>query len=367
VKNPRLGILGGGQLARMLALSAYPLGYDVKVLARHAQDPAAQVCGNKDLGALTDEDALRRFAANLDVVTFESEFVDTALLAQVLPSTVRVFPSLKVIGDIQDRLTQKQMLERFKIPTSPWMPVETASDLKAAAEKFTHGFVLKQRRFGYDGYGTFIYRDLKESLDLSPLNKTKFGFIAESFVRFERELATSYVRSAKQFVNLPLVESVQQDSRCFSVSGPVKHAGLKKISASFKRMMTELEYEGILAVEFFATAKGLIVNELAPRVHNSAHYTLDGLTVDQFEYHWRAGLTLPLPPVELVRPGFAMVNLLGEGGDDTKLSYSDHGHLHWYGKTENRKGRKLGHLNVLDKNGPAALRRALKWRKEFHL
>jgi len=350
----------------MLALSAHPLGYDVKVLTAHVRDSAAQVCGQVELGSLTDEGALRRFASAVDVLTFESEFVDTDLLKRCLPDSVHVFPSLDVIAAIQDRLTQKQLLDKHKIPTSPWLPVESAEDLKKAAAKFPKGFVLKQRRFGYDGYGTFVYRDT-ESLDFAPLEKTKFGFIAESFIDFKRELAMSFVRSSKEFLALPLVESVQQDSRCFSVVGPIKSSHAKKMTAAFKKLMNQIGYEGILAAEFFDTGKGLIVNELAPRVHNSAHYSQNGLTCSQFEYHWRAGLGLGLPKVELVRPGFAMVNLLGEGHTGIKLSRSNQGHLHWYGKPENRKGRKLGHINVLDKNGPAALRRALKWRKEFNL
>jgi 5-(carboxyamino)imidazole ribonucleotide synthase len=350
----------------MLALSAYPLGYELKVLTAHVKDPAAQVCGQIDLGALTDENALRRFASAVDVVTFESEFVDTELLKRCLPASVQVFPSLNVIGTIQDRLTQKTLLDKHKIPTSAWLPVESAGDLKKAAEKFPRGFVLKQRRFGYDGYGTFVYRNPKFP-DPSPLEKSKFGFIAESFIAFKRELAMSFVRSRNDFVALPLVESVQRDSRCFSVAGPIKSAHAKMMTAAFKRLMNEIGYEGILAAEFFDTGKGLIVNELAPRVHNSAHYSQDALTCSQFEYHWRAGLGLELPRPELLRPGFAMINLLGEGHTAVKLSHSANGYLHWYGKLENRKGRKLGHINVLDKNGPAALRRALKWRKEFQL
>jgi 5-(carboxyamino)imidazole ribonucleotide synthase len=132
-------------------------------------------------------------------------------------------------------------------------------------------------------------------------------------------------------------------------------------------LMQELDYQGILAVELFETKAGLMVNELAPRVHNSAHYSQNGLLTDQFEYHIRAGMGLPLPKVELVRPGFAMVNLLGDGRAQTSLSAAPQGHLHWYGKNDNRKGRKLGHINVVDTSAKKALARALKWRKDFKL
>jgi 5-(carboxyamino)imidazole ribonucleotide synthase len=363
----RIGILGAGQLARMLALSAHPLGLCVKVLATHAGDPAAQVVSDALLGSLSDERVLRKFLSEVDFLTFESEFVDTSLLSRCLPNHVQVFPSLTAIDKIQDRLSQKQLLDHLKIPTSAWLPVDSAADLAKAAANFRQGFVLKQRRFGYDGNGTFVFRESKK-YDPSVLLKSKFGFIAEGFVDFKRELATSFVRSRKgEFLALPLVESVQKEARCFSVSGPVRYPKIAKLNSAFKRLLKELDYVGILAVEIFETARGLMVNELAPRVHNSAHYSQDALTCDQFEYHLRAGLGWTLPKVELLRPGFAMVNLLAEGHKEIRLSPSTTGKLHWYGKSVNRPGRKLGHINVIDLNGKRALQRALKWRKDFQL
>jgi 5-(carboxyamino)imidazole ribonucleotide synthase len=349
----------------MLALAGHPLGLKLSVLTPSHQDPAAQVCGSTRLGSLSDEADLRRFLADLDLVTFESEFVDSAKLSRCLPDRTYVFPSLKAIEAIQDRLPQKQLLDRFGIPTSPWLQVDDKKDLERATNLFRDGFVLKQRRFGYDGYGTFIFKD--GSGETNVLHKSNAGFIAEKFVPFKRELAVSFVRSRSgAFLSLPLVESLQIESRCFSVHGPIRHSGLKKIESSFKKMMKDIDYVGILAVEMFDTSKGLLVNELAPRVHNSAHYSQNGLTCSQFEYHWRAGLDLPLPKIELLRPGFAMVNLLGEGGQ-LDLSFRPAGFLHWYGKSENRRGRKLGHINLLDRNPGTALKKALAWRKEFKL
>lgn len=364
VAKLQVGILGGGQLARMLALEAHPLGIGVRVMTTGQNDPAAQVVGNTKLGSLSDENDLRKFLSDQQTLTFESEFVDIPKLKASLPKSVYVFPNLDSIERIQDRLTQKQLLDRYQIPTSPWMNIENKSDLVTAAEKFSSGFVLKQRRFGYDGYGTFVVND--KNPDPFVLQRSSEGFIAEGFIKFSRELAISFVRGRKgEFVELPLVETEQVDSRCLSVVGPVKHKGLAKISKGIKKMMTELDYVGILAVEMFETKNGLLVNELAPRVHNSAHYSLDGLTCSQFEYHLRAGLGLPLPKVALIKKGFAMVNLLGEGGASIKLSQKSG--LHWYGKTENRKGRKLGHINVIDNSPKAALNKARKWRKDFQL
>jgi len=364
VNNPNLGILGGGQLARMLALSAQPLGIPLSILTAHANDPAAQVCGTTQLGSLEDENDLKRFLTPLGAVTFESEFVNIGKLKKCLPKGVNVFPSLDAIEVIQDRLTQKQLLNRMKIPTAAWLPVENKKDLNAAKEKFPKGFVLKQRRFGYDGYGTYMFKDGKG--DETALLKTPHGFIAEELISFQRELAFSVVRSVKEQRTLPLVESVQRDSRCYSVRGPVKHPKFAAMEKLAGKMLKDIDYRGILALELFETSKGLLVNELAPRVHNSAHYSIDGLTCSQFEYHLRAGLDWELPEVELVRKGFAMVNLLGEGGK-VSLSHQAFGHVHWYGKTENRNGRKLGHINTLGASGKAALKQAETWRKDFKL
>ncbi len=349
----------------MLAQAAQPLGLPLSILTAHALDPAAQVCGNTILGSLEDEGDLKRFLSPLGAVTFESEFVNTSKLLKCLPGGIHVFPSLDAIEAIQDRLTQKQLLNRFKIPTAAWMPVSNKNELDQAKDKFPKAFVLKQRRFGYDGYGTFIFQDGKG--DDSALLKSPHGFIAEEFIPFKRELAFSIARSKSAHVILPLVKSVQQNSRCLSVCGPVKHPKQSAMEKAALKMMNALDYLGILALELFETQNGgLIVNELAPRVHNSAHYSQNALTCSQFEYHLRAGLNWPLPKVELVRKGFAMVNLLGEGGT-AQLSRKPQGFLHWYGKTENRAGRKLGHINTIGANPKAALKQAQTWRKDFKL
>ena len=351
--------MGGGQLARLLALAAHPLGLNTRVLVANADDPAAQVTDAVLTGSKPADYA--GFVSGLSHVTFESEFIDVAALED-LPDVF--FPSLAAIGVIQDRLSQKRLLDQHRIPTSPWVEAATEADLDKVP--FGEGYVLKARRFGYDGYGTFPVKS-GGTPDPRWRERLNNGFIAEEFVNFRRELATSFVRGCDgTFRALPLVESVQVDARCFSVRGPVTHQGLPKLTKQFKRLMNELDYVGILAVELFDVGGRLIVNELAPRVHNSAHYSQDALTCSQFEYHLRAGLGLPLPKVHLRAPGFAMVNLLGEGGE-VRLNYAHDGWLHWYGKRENRAGRKLGHVNVVDRTGAAALKRALRWRKDIQL
>lgn len=366
MESNNVGILGGGQLARMLALSAHPMGLKVHALCESANDPAAQVVQHVTLGNLTDPKILKDFSARCSTLTFESEFVDIPLLKSCLSPKTHIFPSLESIELLQDRCSQKETLDRYRVKTSPWVNVSTLQDLSKASELFDGNFVLKQRRFGYDGYGTYVVKNGK--FDPAVLKKSQYGFIAEKFIPFQRELAFSIVRSRSgKVVYLPLVESVQIQSRCFSVRGPIKHKGLNLLRRNLTKLMQELDYIGILAAELFDQRGELTVNELAPRVHNSAHYSQDALSCSQFEYHWRAGLDLPLPPVVLRAKGFAMVNLLGEGGQQLHLSRSLEGHLHWYGKSENRKGRKMGHINVISTSSKDALKRALQWRKEFDL
>lgn len=361
-----LGILGGGQLSQMLVEAGNPLGLKISVLTGQPDDPAAQVCGNTQIGSAEEIEVLKRFLGRLNFVTFESEFINTKKLRAALPDHVQVFPHIEALEKIQDRLTQKELLDQFKIPTSPWLPVRSHADLKEAKKRFPKGYVLKKRRFGYDGYGTFIFKNGEG--DESILEKDSNGFIAEEFIPFRRELALSVVRSKSHgFQSLPLVESVQVDSRCFSVEGPVRNAKAQMVDRGIRRMMNALDYQGILAIELFETRAGhLLVNELAPRVHNSAHYSQEALTCSQFEYHLRAGLDWPLPRVEMLRKGFAMLNLLGEGGE-VGLSRKPLGALHWYGKKDNRRGRKLGHINTLGANPKAALKTAKLWRKDFKL
>lgn len=361
--SKKVGILGGGQLARMLILEGHRLGLEMHVLCAQSSDPAAQVTSFVTLGSIEDPAVLKAFVETCDVVTFESEFIDTRSLE---PLRSPFFPSLSAIATIQDRLSQKALLDQHKIPTARWLDVKGPEALKQAAHEFKRGFVLKKRRFGYDGYGTFIVKKL-ERKHFELIEQEKAGFIAEEFVAFKRELATTLVRSSNNHQFLPLVETKQVDSRCLWVKGPVKHASLSRLKKSILSLARALDYRGALAFEIFETSVGLFVNELAPRVHNSAHYSLDALNMSQFELHLRAGLNWELPSSQPLGKGFAMVNLLGENHAQVKLSERARGRLHWYGKGENKKGRKLGHITTLGASADAALKEALDWRKDFVL
>lgn len=339
------------------------MGLHPRVVCAHRDDPAAQVCPDTRIGRIESAHDLKEFFIGLDLVTIESEFIDTTVVQHSLRSTA-IQPDLGILDRLQDRLTQKELLESFSIATTPFVGWNGETQISEFKKQFPAGFVLKKRRFGYDGNGTFVFHKASQPT----VDKSPFGYIAEAFVPFRRELAFSMARNADgEFAVFPLVETKQVDSRCLWVKGPIKHAGFSRLLARFQKMMKEIDYRGILAAELFETKQGLVVNELAPRVHNSAHYSQDALTMSQFEAHWRGVLNWPLKNPEPLTKSFAMVNLLGETGDKPGLSPDSFGRLHWYGKKENRPGRKMGHINTFGRTPEDALKQALKWRKGFRL
>ncbi len=338
----------------MLAQKAQQLGLEVHIYSENADDPAAQVTAFHSQGSKTDHKSLKKFLGRVDVVTFESEFWDGELLLN-LSNKDHFYPQPRLMDALADRLSQKKLLQKYKIPTADFCNVETKKDFLKLKKKFPKGFVLKKRLFGYDGNGTSI-------------NPTEFienpaGYIAEALIPFERECAVQVFRnSAGQAQIFPLVETYQKDARCLSVKGPEKHKDLKNLK--ILNFVSEINFVGTLSFELFDYKNKLIVNEIAPRVHNSGHYSMDALKCDQFEMHVRAGLGLSLPKPKLLSKGFAMWNILGPVRDlipDSDCAF------YWYGKKEFKNGRKLGHLNVLDQSANQALKRAKKYGRKLSL
>lgn len=367
----KVGILGGGQLARMLALKGHEMGLAIHIMSESPSDPAALVCSRHFQGSMDNKEQLHTFIDEMDVVTFESEFLDSSLLEKAREGTkTDFFPQPKTMGVLQDRWSQKNLLETYKIPTAPFVNVELTPEFQPLHLRFPKGFVLKRRRFGYDGYGTFIVTTEKDWQIVYPTLRTeKTGFIAEELIEFKRELAVTYARSQKgQIVVYPLVESFQQNSQCLWVKGPTKNKHFAKVDRKIKRLLREIDYTGVIAFEFFEKSSGeLLVNEVAPRVHNSSHYSLNGFNCDQFSLHLRAICGAHLPTPEALRPGFAMYNLLGSGSTKVRWDLPADVQLHWYAKLENRKGRKMGHINAQGSNPTQALSKLKKARKAFVL
>lgn len=362
-----IGLLGGGQLARMLAHSAQNFGLKASVYSANHSDPAVQVTDAWRKGSIDDAKALSQFLESVDIATFESEFQDAKALATAEQQTqTKILPSPKTMGLLQDRKSQKTLLDDNSIKTSSWSSVDTKEDIASFISKHKLPVVFKKRKNGYDGYGTYIVKSEEQLNDFIEKDFKPEFFIVEKFIPFEKEMAIIFARSLDgSITHLPLVESFQKDARCFWVKGPVKHKGLKTTVKNFSKLLKKIDYVGVMGVEFFKTSKGLMVNEIAPRVHNTGHYSMDTEGPSQFDLHIMCLLGQKLPkPIE-IKKGFAMVNLLGDSTNTPQLEPIKG--LHWYGKEENRPGRKMGHINVVEKNPSEALKKALKLNKRIKL
>ena len=364
----RLGILGGGQLARMLALACHKMGIKPYILSPRADDPACQVTAYTVKGKLNSRRDLKNFLNKVDLAVFENEFLDPALLQRASEeSETPVHPKPKVMHLLQDRLNQKKLFVQNKIPTAPF--IEMRSNRKAQELKglFPNGAVLKKRNQGYDGGGVCIMQakeDKAESKAREFIGKNP-RLIAEEYIAFKKELALILVRNRKgKFIELPLVETCQEKACCVWLKGPVRHKDQNSLVKKLKALMNKISYEGVMAFELFETKTGvLLVNELAPRVHNSGHYSLNALSEDQFTLHIKAVLNMDIHPPVTLSGGFAMLNLLGEKDPGSWLPPPGT-ILHWYGKSETRPGRKMGHLNRLDSTPGKALAPLLEFKKK---
>ena len=371
----QLGIVGGGQLGRMLALAAAPLGIQVHILSEKESDPAVQICQKWQKGNPNSRKDVIEFCRNLDLLTFESEFYEMTTYFEAQQQSLQdslnsrslfIFPSPESMQILQSRDSQKAALVNAKIPTSDFLEVSSIADLEMAWKKFPQGFVLKKCRGGYDGIGTYYCRDDEDLQKLQALFPS--NFIAEVLVPFKQELAVTLVRSRDgRIVELPLVQSQQRQSRCDWVVGPVKHPKFLGLVKKLKNLIAKIDYVGCISFEIFDTGKELLINEIAPRVHNSAHYSQDALSHSQFILHIQAGLGEKLTPPKLLAKAFCMVNLIGQSQDQAEIPRHLLSRLHWYGKLENRPGRKMGHLNDLGSNAQALLKKSLRERKKFKL
>jgi len=345
-----LGIIGGGQLSKMLLASAHKWGLKTHVFTGSMDDPAALLSKKVTLGSIKDSKALKKWIKECDVVTLESEFVD---LSNIVSN--KIHPSPKNVNTFRDRFSQKSTLLDYKLPTSPFSKLE---DIK----EFKKPMVFKQRLFGYDGYGTAIVKtkkDFKKFMDTKPILN---DWIGEDFIPFNKELAFSIARNMNNdFCILPLVETKQKNSKCFWVKGPVKNKNFEKLVKKAKSMMKSLNYTGLLTFELFELKdKSLLINEVAPRVHNSGHYGIEALPLSQFDIHNMAVLNLKLPKTIEPYSAFSMVNLIGTSKMKPKLKPSSSTSIHWYAKKDNRKGRKMGHITALAKTADKALELGLK-------
>ncbi len=344
-----IGIIGSGQLARMLCLRGREMGLQVHVLSDKKDDPASQVCTKWHKGNPHNLKDLKKFSAEVDIVTFESEFIPGSLLDQIPSLKKKCLPNTTALKKLQDRWPQKELLWDYKIPTSPFMKLGSKDDLDLAFEVFKGQMVLKSRFGGYDGFGTFVIKSPQDLNQFKLKNKgLESHFIAEKFISFKSEKSLIIARNTKgDFFTYPLVTTVQKNNQCYQVFGPSYHPQEKALLKKITQCLNAIHYVGVIAFELFDTGHELIVNEVAPRVHNSGHITLDAFNIDQFELHLRALLGLKFPEQVYCSQVFLMQNLSGQTNRKVRFLGALEGRLYWYEKNRNRPLRKMGHINYI--------------------
>ena len=350
----RIGVIGGGQLAAMMAEAAQKLELELVVQTPSPDDPAVSLAKDVILAPVDDAEATAQLATRCDVITFENEFIDLEAL-KPLAQRVCFRPSFDTLTPLLDKYEQRCYLKKIGLP----VPRFTALELEGSARlmrEFGFPLVLKARRHGYDGQGT----DIVHTLETLEVTKTLQGTPAliEEFVPFERELAVMAARSvAGEVVVYPVVETQQEEQVCRRVIAPatVSLEVKQQVEAIAHTLLDQLQAVGVFGIELFLTEAGkVLVNEVAPRTHNSGHYTLDACFTSQFEMQLRAVANRPLGSPTLRSAGAVMVNLLGYEYSEhnyqqkrAQLAAIPHAYVHWYGKSESRPGRKLGHVTVL--------------------
>ncbi len=367
--HPRIGIIGGGQLAKMTALAGLQLGCDVVVLERSQASPAATLALHSIVGDWNDPNVLLQLAAQSDVITLENEFVDAGALRVLEASGARLLPTAQSIALTQDKFVQKTTLAGAGLPLPVFRKVVTEEDILNAGRELGWPVVLKTRRNGYDGKGNFTVRSGADvGTGWKHLGAGSAELFVEAFCPFVKELAVIITRAQDGASAVyPVVESVQRDHICHIVMAPAPVAPEVSARAAdlANRAVAAVGGLGSFGVEMFLLADGsVLINELAPRVHNSGHYTIEACECSQFENHVRAVLGWPLGSTRMIAPAAAMVNLLGVGSGSGWPTGLEHAlalpgvHVHVYGKALAGKGRKLGHVSALGADVSQAVLRA---------
>lgn len=336
-----IGVFGGGQLGRMMAQAALPLGLRCTFL----ED--ASECPSSVLGQVYTRAQLAEFAQSADIFTLE--FENTLLSdADQLLQTQTLYPPRQALATAQHRLLEKALFDQLAIPVAAYRRVDTEADLQAAVEQLGLPLVLKTATGGYDGKGQFVLRDAAQLADAWAALGQTAPLVAEAFISFQREVSIIAVRGQDGMVKTyPLAENHHHQGILSHsiVPAPDCAALLPTAQDYITRLLNHLEYVGVLTLELFVTEHGLLANEMAPRVHNSGHWSIEGAVCSQFENHIRAVAGLPLGSTEIVRPS-VLVNIIGQHPDSAAVLALDGVHLHLYGKSE-RAGRKLGHITVM--------------------
>jgi 5-(carboxyamino)imidazole ribonucleotide synthase len=340
-----IGILGGGQLGYMLALGGYPLGLRFRFLDPSPEAPVGRIA-NRVTAEYTDVQALQRFAQGLEVATYEFENVPVEAVKLLAERTV-VYPPVNALEEAQDRLREKTLFRKLGIPTTDFATFEGHENFGKALKQIGLPAILKTRRMGYDGKGQWVLRT-GEDVEKARKELPEVPLILEKFVAFKRELSMLGVRNrVGETAFYPVVENHHRSGilRLALAPAPNLTGELQRTAEGYTRKVLEaLEYVGVLCIEFFDVDGRLLANEMAPRVHNSVHWTIEGALTSQFENHLRAILGMPLGATAAIEHS-AMINLIGEAPESATVLAVTDAHLHLYGK-EARPGRKIGHVTV---------------------
>jgi 5-(carboxyamino)imidazole ribonucleotide synthase len=375
-----IGFLGAGQLARMSALKAFELGIRVASFSdRYEREPLEWMTPLQTTSDFDDIEAMTEFAKTCDVVTLENEFIPSKILFEVRErSGTPIYPSPETFAKIENKLIEKQTFESAGLPVTPYALVQSEEDIQAFGAEYGWPFVLKSSKGGYDGYGNATVADMEEALQAFD----QFGgykdrdIIAESFVDYQLELAVQVARNDTGLEVYECCETVQENHINTAVIAPARiHPDLRKKAQEMAMEAVEaIDGKGIFAFEFFLTSSGeLLLNESAPRPHNSGHYSIEGTIASQFENHVRAVLDLPLGSAELRRPACVMINLLGTEHRAAQMDHLEDGlntsdaHLHIYGKAQSKVGRKMGHFTFLGENTDSLFETATAMTKDIEI
>lgn len=371
MKN-RIGIVGGGQLGRMMIFEAHKMGFHVTVLDPTPQSPGGQVADEQIVAEYSDQNALKQLADKSDFLTYEIELDDSDIFDTLVQNGTVIHPSVKTFKLINDKYLQKVFFKKNGIPVADFRKVQTKEDIFAAAKKFGYPLYLKTRRFAYDGRGNALIRK-QSDIDKSFTSLQGSGLYVERFVPFIKELAIMVARNTSgEIATYPVVETIHKNNICHTVIAPAKiEEKIKgKADSLGKKVMQAVKGAGVFGIEMFLTKDNIVlVNEIAPRVHNSGHYTIEACMTNQFDQHIRAITGLPLGRTDLVMPSAVMINILGnrkataEHSGLEKALKLPNVFVHIYGKKETRFERKMGHITALDETPEKAYKKARKARK----
>ena len=367
MSKTRVGVIGGGQLARMMVVPAVELGLELKVFAE-AEGSSAAIAATM-VGDYTNIESITEFAKTVDVITFDHEHVPLSVLRELEANGVSVQPPSRALAFAQNKLHMRKRLAELDLPMPVWAEIRTSQELQEFLDANGSVCILKTPIGGYDGKGVRVIKNIQDASDwLTPQGLASVGgsLLAEEKVNFVREVAQlSARRPSGEFKAWPLVQTTQKDGVCAEVICPAPQASSQTIerAAQIAQLVAEgIGVTGVLAVEMFETPNGrLLINELAMRPHNSGHFSIEGSVTSQFEQHLRAVLDLPLGSTESRAACAVMINLLGVDdqnnfvrGFETVLANHPHAKVHTYGKGA-RKGRKMGHVTVVSDNAEFAL------------